>query len=557
MNFDDDNETKENIEQDPEDMYSSYTHTEEENNNNNIQNTSIEPEFNGNSDERNNSLEDHSKLTKASSFSKFILIGFYALIVILGVLAFFMIRANKYEFYLNKDSVLISMGSSYQIELTPKNERYFDYLNYDYTIGDETIAKVDEFGTVTALKPGTTTLKISLSPSIFSSKTIKIISEAGNVSNVTVGVYKDDKLTFPKDVQLNAKQSVTLGAIINDREDLNVSANWTSTDPNVASIDSFGNVTGNSDGVAYINGEIGGVESSIMVVVSSDNQSVTPTPTVEPTIEPTPSNDPTPNNNTPTPTGTIEPTPTKTPSPTPTKTPTPTPTKTPSGSSSSNKVDLGVASQITKYVGEELQITAKYNGKQTNSATWSSSNVKIATVSNGLIKCKDVGTAVITAEVNGVKGTTKLVVKNKPGTTPTPTKTPTPTATGSSQQAPNGQQFSVNNVQLNKTSMTVSKGSTGTFTITVNKSIAKIAIKSSDASVAKVTVSGASCNPDNNTCMLDSVFDNTATGKATLDVTITGVKAGTATITITAEELIDSNDKDLSGKSGKIGVLVK
>ena len=157
-----------------ENIYESFNTKTQEDNDLNASNTKWqykEKEYN------NNYLEEHTVVTRASKVSKLILYGFYLLIVIIGVVVFFMLRADRYEFYLIKDEVSISTGSSYQVELRPKNERYFDYLNYKYEIDDKSVATVDEYGTVTAVGSGTTTLKISLSPG-FNSKKMRINSHS-------------------------------------------------------------------------------------------------------------------------------------------------------------------------------------------------------------------------------------------------------------------------------------------------------------------------------------------------------------------------------------------
>lgn len=465
-------------------------------------------------------LENNTVLTKASSYSRFLLYGFYLLIIIVGAIAFLMIRSNKYEFYLKKDSVLIDVGSSYQIELTPKNVRYFDYLNYNYSVADESIAKVDEYGTVTAVGYGSTTLKISLKPGLINTKTVKIVSENIDVNSLNIGIVNDNEIENPEYISLDVNQSVTLRTIVNDRKDLNISAEYTSSDTSVVTVDSFGNATAKGEGTAIITAKINETEGSIVVTVGESDTPVTPVPTNDP-ITPTQS---------------------------------PKPSTKPSGST----VSLGIASQTTKYVGEVLQLTAKVNNAavDSNSVKWSSSNIKVATISNnGLIRCNQAGTTVITAEVNGVKGTATLIVKNKPSSTTTPKPTATATAT-SSASAPSGTQFSTNKVQLGKTSLTVSKGSTATFVIKMTEATGTVKVTSSNASIASVTLPKGSdsmpiCNQTDNVCFLDGL---TKTDEIT--ITVNGVKAGTAYIDVKMDDVQSVDGNTLSG-SGKVGILVK
>lgn len=70
--------------------------------------------------------------------------------------------------------------------------------------------------------------------------------------------------------------------------------------------------------------------------------------------------------------------------------------------------------QVTLYTGKaskSVVVTANVTGASQN-VTWSSSNTKVATVSNGTIKAVKKGTATITATANGVSATVKVTVKN-------------------------------------------------------------------------------------------------------------------------------------------------
>ena len=70
--------------------------------------------------------------------------------------------------------------------------------------------------------------------------------------------------------------------------------------------------------------------------------------------------------------------------------------------------------QVTLYTGKaskSVVVTANVTGASQN-VSWSSSNTKVATVSNGTIKAVKKGTATITATANGVSATVKVTVKN-------------------------------------------------------------------------------------------------------------------------------------------------
>ena len=308
------------------------------------------------------SLEKYSKVTKPSMASRFILIGFYLLIVVVAVLAVLLIRTNKYEFYFKSEEVVINVGSMYQIELTPKDERYFDYLNYDYKIADESIATVDEYGTITTKKEGVTTLKISLNAG-FSSKTVRIVSTVVDVTSIEIKKYNDDKLQSVSTINMDIDDSVTIKAIANGDESINATANYTSSNPKVAVVDIFGNITAKEEGTTVISGEINGIMNSVTVIV---NKPVTP-----------------PTSNT---------------------------------KSRVAKISIGLANQTTKYVGDTLKLNATLEPSTATGykVKWSSSNSKVATVdSDGKVVCKKIGTVVISAEADGVKASRTIVVREK------------------------------------------------------------------------------------------------------------------------------------------------
>lgn len=317
-------------------------------------------------------LKNNTSVSKVSLASRVMLFGFYITVVVIGIIAVFMIYAGKYEFYVKENEVLVGVGSSYQVELIPKDNRYFDYLKYDYSVGDESIATVDEFGTVTTKSVGKTSLKISLKPGI-TSKTIWIVSQDIDIDSFDIGVYKDDKYQKISTLNLEVEQSTTIKAIINNRTDINITTKFISSDENVVTVDSFGNVTALGVGVATITGDLYGRECNIEVIVKA------------PTVTPKPIEN---NKTTTNPVSVVD---------------------------KVNKIDLGIASQTIKHVGDVLKLFPKVtpNTVKNYVVNWSSSNEQVATVSKGLIICKTAGTTIITAEVNGTKATSTIIVKEK------------------------------------------------------------------------------------------------------------------------------------------------
>ena len=70
----------------------------------------------------------------------------------------------------------------------------------------------------------------------------------------------------------------------------------------------------------------------------------------------------------------------------------------------------------TKYIGETENLVVSYNPSNTTdnkSITWTTSNSKVATINNGVVKAVGVGNAVITAKVMNKTATYNITVKKK------------------------------------------------------------------------------------------------------------------------------------------------
>ena len=383
------------------------------------------------------SLEENTVVAKTSKLSRIFLFGFYLIFIVIGIMAFFLIKSDKYQFYLKNDEVTIFSGSTYQVELIPKNMRYFDMLNYDYKIADESIATVDEFGNITAVGTGTTTLKISLSPG-FTSKTMKIHSEKIEITNIELVIDRGENIERKGSIELLPDQNFTLKPIANGREDLNLTVKYSSSNTDVAVVDEYGNVTAKGSGTAIISGERDGVIGSITVVVKKKNA---PTPT-SPPVGPTP-----------------------TPGSNPTGTPveaTPTPMVVQSISFSNSNITLYKGSTVT------LDVNVVPNELSNAQLTWSSSNPSVATVANGVVTGKGDGTATITATTsNGKSATCNVTVSS--------------------------QAIKIDKLTLSGSSVTIYVGNSAKFGVTIspsNATVRDVKWSSSDSNIATVNQSG-------------------------------------------------------------------
>lgn len=269
-----------------DDIYKDYVKDDEptensdsfiENNTDNVNNheTYHEKEYNS------GYLNSHTKVSSNRS-NKLLLVGFYIIVLIVGVVVFFMILTDKYEFYFKNDSIVINKGSTYQVEITPKNIKSFDYLNYKYSIDDESIATVDEFGTIKAKGVGTTYLKVSMKYGLISKK-MKITSDNVIIDGIIIKVEKKEGMLPVKEINMTVKDTITLHAFASNRDDINLSVNYNSSDKNIAIVDEFGNVTAKKVGTAVITASIDNLAESITVKVSNmeDETSIVPKNEIE------------------------------------------------------------------------------------------------------------------------------------------------------------------------------------------------------------------------------------------------------------------------------------
>ena len=205
-------------------------------------------------------------------------------------------------------------------------------------------------------------------------------------------------------------------------------------------------------------------------------------------------------------------------------------------------------------VGGTLQLNVKINPSDATDEvlTWTSDNDNVSVNNKGLVTGNSGGNATVIVSTDSGKTARCVVIVTGSGPiTPTPTSNPTPTPTNTPTSTPtatptqSGGKVDSKYVKVSTTSLSVKNGSTAKFDIIMSNAAGAISIKSSDPSIADVSTTQE---------FMDSTSESS---KDTKTVTVTGKKAGTATITVTLSDVATyDNVKTLTG-SYTITVNVK
>ena len=194
-----------------------------------------------------------------------ILIVFYSFVLFCICFGLYFLYLDRHDFYILKDSITVDSGSIYQLSILPKNSKYFSYSDYVFSIKDNKIAKIDQNGTIYALKNGKTKVSVRYKNS-FIHKKVTLIVDNVNVREIA---FND------KDIVVYRNESIKLKPNINNREDIVTTLNYVSSDPSVLTVDNFGNVTALKVGSAKIIVESSdGTKAETTIKVEGNNKSI-------------------------------------------------------------------------------------------------------------------------------------------------------------------------------------------------------------------------------------------------------------------------------------------
>ncbi len=426
---------------------------------------------------------------------------------------------------LSKTTLALKKGQSETLTATVSPSDATD-KTVTWSSSDATIADVTQDGRVTAMKSGNAT----------------ITAKAGEKSatcSVTITTPVESVTLNSSSLSLEEGQTTTLVATINPNDADENSIQWTTSSPSVAKV-TKGVVTAVAEGNATITASAGGKSATCSIAVKKSIVAVTSVTLNKTTLVLT-----------------------KGQGATLTATVNPSDATDKAVTWSSSDATIASVSQdgritalksgratITAKAGEksatcEVSITTPVESVTLNSAsisleegqtttlvatvspndadektiTWSSSNTKSATVTNGVIMAVAEGSATITASAGGKSATCVVTVKKKI--------------------------VAVTSVKLNKTSLNLAKGQGEILTVTVSPSDATdktVTWSSSDATVATVTQDGRV------TAMKSG--SATVTAKA-------GEKSATCEVSITTPvESVTLNSASISLEEGQTTTLV-
>ncbi len=167
---------------------------------------------------------------------------------------------------------------------------------------------------------------------------------------------------------------------------------------------------------------------------------------------------------------------------------------------------------LTLAVGSSAILTATVNPSNASekTITWSSSNISVATVTDGTVKAVAAGTATITAMAGNKTATCKVTVE-----------------------------VPVSSVSLNYTSLTLTEGESFTLTATVSPSNATnkaVSWSSSNTSVATVSNGSVRAVAAGTVTITAKAGDKTATCKVTVQVPATGVSLNYTSLTLNVNQ---------------------
>ena len=142
---------------------------------------------------------------------------------------------------LNKKNISLNVGKTQTLKMTGTKQKI------TWSSSNKKVAKVSNKGVVKGLKKGSATITAKVGGKKYNCKvTVKV----GNVAVTGVSLNESD-------VDLDVGETLQLKATVSPGNATNKTVTWSSSDSYVASVDSQGVVTAESEGIAYIYAKAG------------------------------------------------------------------------------------------------------------------------------------------------------------------------------------------------------------------------------------------------------------------------------------------------------------
>lgn len=183
---------------------------------------------------------------------------------------------------LDKENLAMEPGESTKLNVTvPQNAAD---KGVSWKSSNEEIVQVDDTGKLTAIGGGTVTITV----------TANDVGKATATCEVTVIVHASKIFLDKNSLTMNVGDKDSLNVGFEPDETTNRDISWTSSDSNVVSVDSLGNITAKSAGKAVVTAtlvENNEIKSECVVTVKQAEPDPDPDPDPEPEPEPIPVNE--------------------------------------------------------------------------------------------------------------------------------------------------------------------------------------------------------------------------------------------------------------------------
>ncbi len=182
-----------------------------------------------------NSLQRDRKILKFSLYL------FYLFLILFAILFIFMLIQRGSDFSLPREEITLALQSTYQVEII-QNKKVAENQNFEWMSSDEKVVTVDESGNITAIGRGSSTITVK------SKKTQKEKSMVVTAIDILI-----QSLRFEKEkITISVGEEKTIFPIINEDPTILANLDWASTNESIVEVDQQGHIKGLQAGKSTI-----------------------------------------------------------------------------------------------------------------------------------------------------------------------------------------------------------------------------------------------------------------------------------------------------------------